>query len=270
MHPALHVIPASRTSGTFKSYASKKDPAKPEMSAVFPKFPPEKTLYRDQNSRKFFKKRWIYSFLVCIIIFYPVSGSSSEDKAGLWRTLRTDNSFVLMRHASAPGIGDPDYFDVADTVIMLDAYQPRDVTEQARKLARPIAQNTTQAPAFGSSTTRRPGADVLNPSRANRDVKINTRGVNELLYGEHQIDLSQVEQLIDIGQARSIGLMIHYFAQHYANDCENLAVGLKQVLEDGQQYGLDHFSQYKVGNLALPRLHELAAAINRIRDGSWR
>ena len=113
-HPALHVIPASRTSGTFKSYASQKDPAKPDMSAVFPKFPPVKTLYRDKNSRKFFKKRWIYSVLACIIIFYPVSGSSSEDKAGLWRALRTDNSFVLMRHASAPGIGDPDYFDVAD------------------------------------------------------------------------------------------------------------------------------------------------------------
>jgi hypothetical protein len=46
--------------------------------------------------------------------------------------------------------------------------------------------------------------------------------------------------------------------------------GLKQVLADAEQYGLDHFSQYKVGNLAQPRLHELAAAINRIREGDWR
>jgi predicted ABC-class ATPase len=165
--------------------------------------------------------------------------------------------------------GSGDYFDVADTVIMLDAYQPHDVTAKARALARPIAATTTSAPVFGSATTRRPGADVLNPARANRDVKINTRGVNELLYGEHQIDLSQVEQLIDIGQTRSIGLMIHYFSQNYANDCDNLVSGLQRLLDDAQQQGLDIFSPYKVGDLALPRLHELAATINRIREGQW-
>jgi hypothetical protein len=64
--------------------------------------------------------------------------------------------------------------------------------------------------------------------------------------------------------------MIHYFAQHYADHCENLAAGLKQLLTDAEHHGLDHFSPYKVGNLALPRLHELAAAINRIREGNWR
>jgi hypothetical protein len=45
--------------------------------------------------------------------------------------------------------------------------------------------------------------------------------------------------------------------------------GLQQALDDTQQQGLDILSQYKVGNLALPRLHELAAAINRIREGNW-
>ncbi len=166
--------------------------------------------------------------------------------------------------------GSGDYFDVADTVIMLDAYQPHDVTAQARALARPVTPGAASGKTFDGPVSRRPGADVLNPARADREVKINTRGVNNLLYGEHDIDLSQVEQLIDIGQTRSIGLMIYYFAQHYAATDNNLVKGLQQVMADAQQYGLDIFSPYKVGDLALPRLYELAAAINRIREGQWR
>ena len=165
--------------------------------------------------------------------------------------------------------GSGDYFDVADTVIMLDAYQPHDVTQQARALAKPVTPTTTPGKTFDEPASRRPDANVLNPARANRAVKINTRGVHDLLYGEHHIDLSQVEQLIDIGQTRSIGLMIYYFSQHYADTGENLIQGLQKVMADTQRHGLDIFSPYKVGDLALPRLHELAAAINRIREGQW-
>jgi predicted ABC-class ATPase len=160
--------------------------------------------------------------------------------------------------------------DVADTVIMMDGYEPFDVTQQARALARPAHPETGSSSSFDAKTSRCPQQSALSPARGNRDVKIDIRVVGLLLYGTHRIDVSLVEQLIDIGQTRAIGLMIHYFAQHYADDCENLATGLKQVLKDAEQHGLDCFSPYKVGNLALPRLHELAAAINRIREGNWR
>ncbi len=165
--------------------------------------------------------------------------------------------------------GSGDYFQVADTVIMMDAYQPQDVTHAAKALAGSV-QKYTPGTAFGAQVTRRPDATVLNPARGNRAVKITARETTDLLYGEHRINLASVEQLIDIGQTRSIGLMIHYFAQHYAADCANLVSGLKQVMIDAEQQGLDIFSPYKVGNLALPRLHELAAAINRIREGEWK
>lgn len=164
--------------------------------------------------------------------------------------------------------GSGDYFDVADTVIMMDTYQPKNVTTQARSLAKPQPKGLTPVE-FHTHSTRRPMQDVLSPKRGHRAVKIDSRETKELLYGEHRIDLSQVEQLIDIDQNRSIGLMIHHYAQHYADECENLIIGLQNVLTDAEQYGLDHFSPYKVGNLALPRLFELAAAINRIREGHW-
>lgn len=112
--PALHIHPAPRASGTSTNYTLQKNPAKLEMNTVLPEFAPVRTLFKDPHSRIFSKKSWIYFFLACIFILYPVSGLSSEDEAGLWKALRTGNSFALLRHAYAPGMGDPEYFDVED------------------------------------------------------------------------------------------------------------------------------------------------------------
>ena len=168
--------------------------------------------------------------------------------------------------------GSGDYFDVADTVIMMDAYEPKNVTPQAKALARDFSatyrETLNHLPKFSRDARRRPGKIVLDPSRRNRDVKIDTKGLQTILYGEHHIDLSQVEQLIDYGQTRAIGLIIHYYATRYSGN-GSLIEGLHKVLADIDAKGLDVISPYKVGNLALPRLHEIAAAINRIREGEW-
>ena len=170
--------------------------------------------------------------------------------------------------------GSGDYFDIADTVIMMDDYEPKDVTQQAKALAHEknylLPDNLDRLPQFTRESNRVPGPEVLDPSRRNRDVKIDIKELTTLLYGEHRIDLSQVEQLIDMGQTRAIGLMIHTYGQRYANNHTTLVDGLKQLMSDVEQQGLDIISSYKVGNLALPRLHELAAAINRIREGNWK
>lgn len=168
--------------------------------------------------------------------------------------------------------GSGDYFDVADTVIMMDSYEPEDVTQQAKALARNVSETyrdtLSNLPQFSQNSNRRPGKNVLDPSRRNRDVKIDTKSLQTILYGEHTIDLSLVEQLIDFGQTRAIGLIIHYYASHYSNG-GSLIDGLRHVLADIDTKGLDIISPHKVGNLALPRLYEIAAAINRIREGNW-
>ncbi|WP_455203236.1 ABC-ATPase domain-containing protein [Kaarinaea lacus] len=169
--------------------------------------------------------------------------------------------------------GSGDYFDVADTVIMMDCYEPLDVSTQARELAKDSSQSyhkiLDNLPAFQRHSMRKPGKTVLDPSRGKRDVKIDTKGIRTIHYGEHTIDLSLVEQLIDYGQSRSIGLLIHYYAQKYANTTPTLIEGLRKAMQDAESKGLDVISPVKVGNLALPRLHEVAAAINRIREGQW-
>ena len=55
----------------------------------------------------------------------------------------------------------------------------------------------------------------------------------------------------------------------YAHTQGSLSSQLKQLLQQANEQGLDIFSPYTVGDLALPRLYELAAAINRIRSDDW-
>lgn len=163
--------------------------------------------------------------------------------------------------------GSGDYFAVSDTVIMMDSYRPEDVTLKAHGLVdqEQVQEKPSGLPPIVRKLERRPDARRLNPARGKKDVSIETRGVDTLLYGRHEIDLSKVEQLIDSGQIRAIGLIILYYAKNYIYKAENFTEGLKMVLKDVEEKGLDILSPWKTGTLALPRLHEVAAAINRIR-----
>ncbi|MFA6972716.1 MAG: ABC-ATPase domain-containing protein [Gallionella sp.] len=163
--------------------------------------------------------------------------------------------------------GSGDYFEVSDTVIMMDAYKPEDVTLKAHALvihAR-VKEKLSDLPPIAKRSDRRPDPGRLNPGRGGREVSIEARSIATLVYGSHEIDLDKVEQLIDIGQTRAIGLIIHFYAKNYADKTKNLMEGLSLVLKEVEENGLDILSSWKTGTLALPRLHEVAAAINRIR-----
>ncbi len=163
--------------------------------------------------------------------------------------------------------GSGDYFGVSDTVIMMDAYVARDVTAEARSIAGPHVEipGAGDLPPFEIGGGRRPDPRRLDPSRGRRDVKIDAKDIDTILYGEHTIDLSKVEQIVEMGQTRAIALLILYYARHYLSGTSSLVEGLKLAFHDIEEKGLDILSPYKVGNLAMPRLHEAAAAVNRIR-----
>jgi predicted ABC-class ATPase len=163
--------------------------------------------------------------------------------------------------------GSGDYFDVADTVIMMDNYQPHHVTHQAKEVALKHASRRVDEgrTSFGSLTERKPLAQSFNASRGRREVKIDAKGLRTILYGSTVIDLSFLEQLVDPSQARAIALLIHYYSETYLEKASSLREGLTQMMEEIQEKGLDILLPYKVGNLAMPRIYEVAGAINRMR-----
>lgn len=163
--------------------------------------------------------------------------------------------------------GSGDYFDVADTVIMMDAYRPHDVTQQSHEI---IHKHTTTrrnegGTHFGPVVERTPETRSFDASRGKRDVKIDVKGLHTLIYGTTTIDLSGLEQLVDASQTRAIGDMILYYSRHYAGQGYTLREGLEHLFAEIQQHGLDLLSPRKLGNYTMPRIFEVAAAINRMR-----
>ncbi len=154
---------------------------------------------------------------------------------------------------------------------MMDAYQPKDVTKQALQLAGNSLSglNTGLQGKLGLNFTRRPGKKTLDASQGKRDAKIEVKQTGQMRYGNHGIDLSKVEQLVNIGQTKAIGWMMLYFAKHYADSDDSMIDNLKRLYKRVENLGLDELTPFKMGELALPRIQELAAAINRIRCSDW-
>ncbi len=163
--------------------------------------------------------------------------------------------------------GSGDYFDVADTVIMMDEYRPCCVTKRAKEIAsrHEVKRIDEGGSSFGEFSQRKPRTSSFDAQRGRREVKIDAKGLKRIFYGEDSIDLSCLEQLVDIGQTRCTGFLIYYYAKHYLDKTRNLKEGLEKAMRDVEEKGFDILLPYKVGNLALPRIYEVAGAINRMR-----
>jgi predicted ABC-class ATPase len=162
--------------------------------------------------------------------------------------------------------GSGDYFEVADTVLMMDEYAPRDVTAEAKALARPHQLDDAIGSLPPMTFHEAPGR-IPPPSaaRGRREVKIDGRGRDGLRYGAHDIDLGRVEQVADAAQVRAVGRLMHLWATRHADPARTVTEGLKGALDEVETEGLDVLTPWPVGDLARPRLFELAAALNRLR-----
>jgi len=163
--------------------------------------------------------------------------------------------------------GSGDYFDVADTVIAMENFQPHDVTEKAKAIA--FANRTERIPeggkGFGEITARIPLAESIDPSRGHTEVKLKVRDVDEVVFGTEEIDLGAVEQIVERGQLRAIAEAIVYAKRQYINERYTLPEILNRVMADIESQGLDVLSNMPEGDLVLFRRFELAAALNRLR-----
>lgn len=75
---------------------------------------------------------WALSALVMGLIALP--GQLHADEARLWAQVRAGEAFVMMRHALAPGYGDPDDFRIGDCATQ------RNLSDEGRAQARRIGE----------------------------------------------------------------------------------------------------------------------------------
>ena len=169
--------------------------------------------------------------------------------------------------------GSGDYFEVADTVIAMEDYQPRIVTEQAKAIAQsnPVQRQQEGGQRFGNITPRAVLSGSLPPGKGNRNLKVKARQ-DSLMLGYENIDLRAIEQIVEANQVRAIAQAMIYAERYYFDKTRSLSEVLDCVMADIERGGLDiltaegtQFGPRLMGDLASFRRFELAAAINRLR-----
>ncbi len=157
------------------------------------------------------------------------------------------------------------YLDVADRVLQMDAYRCVDVTERAREVAALVPREITEFSTFPPLTPRRP---VRLRSRADRP-KTRSTGVVSFSLDREDVNIADVEQIVDPGQAEAIAWAVRGIVEHLA-DSELTVVEVVQKLEALlSEQGLDALSRFGARKfpafLVRPRAIDVAAALNRYR-----
>lgn len=157
--------------------------------------------------------------------------------------------------------GSGDYFDVADQVIMLDAYHPHDVTERAQELAHKRVDAEFALP---RARVVAPGS--VSDSTAKGRSKLKRRDMDVLVFGESDIDVRSVEQFVDPGQITGAGLALRALVSgQHLDGSRTLAEALDSLEAALAEKGVSLLGDSFGGDYALPRRHEVAATLNRLR-----
>ena len=163
------------------------------------------------------------------------------------------------------GVGD--YLDVADRVILMEDYKPRDATDTAHEVCERFPPRAPQENRreIVSPETRRVDPASIDLRRGKRETA-RGKGLHTVELGRERVDLSYLEQLAESGQTEAIARIIGEFATGKGSR------GIREIAEASldaiEKYGLGSLGNFRghPGELSLPRAQEVAAAINRIRS----
>ncbi|MBA2377293.1 MAG: ABC-ATPase domain-containing protein [Rubrobacter sp.] len=164
------------------------------------------------------------------------------------------------------GVGD--YLDVADRVILMEDYVPSEATErasEAREKFPPRAPTTD-----GDAEISAPSPRTFRPSSINlRRGKKETargRGLSDIELGRERVELSYLEQLAEGGQTEAIARVIGKLVS--GGKGRSLREAVEEALAEVEADGLGSLGGFRghPGEMSMPRSHEIAAAMNRIRS----
>jgi len=155
------------------------------------------------------------------------------------------------------GVGD--YLGVADLVLVMEDYRPREATAEARSLVpEPVEADEPLGPVEARVIHRR----GLRPG------KIRARDTRSLRYADQDVDLAAVEQLLDTAQTITVGEAIRLLHDEIVDDRRDMRqvlAALEAILDDEGVEALAPRA-HPPGDLVRPRRHEVAAALCRLRS----
>ena len=163
--------------------------------------------------------------------------------------------------------GSGDYLDVADRVIGMIRYRPADLSAAARDVAtaHPTGRLTQAGSVRWPSRQRVPDPRSVSARRGRRQRSIKVRSRTTVDFGRERIELAGVRQIVSRAQTRAIALALEHARSFMAEGMavEDILAALADSLE---RHGLDILDSGRTGDLASPRVQDVAAALARLRS----
>ena len=167
------------------------------------------------------------------------------------------------------------YFYIADTILQMDCYRPFDITASTKEICSRYPAPSTKAPDFRlpSSGRRIPisfsrrehsGHPGRRGSVSREHEKIKLLGRDAFSVGRSAVELRYVEQLHDAEQTAALAYLLRYLQEEYGPQIEPAKVlpDLYRLIQE-KGFGSVCKMPYTPSGLAMPRLQELYACVNR-------
>ena len=158
------------------------------------------------------------------------------------------------------------YFHIADTIIQMDRYEPKEITKLAKETAKDFpAMSGMKSPAEKPVFVRCPRQG--RGFKPNDRIKMKTMGKEMVQINRETIDLRYVEQLADAEQVSALGYCVRYAEKHLFQGKDTIQNVVDKLEEKICREGLSSLceSNTSVANLAMPRRQEIFACLNRYR-----
>ena len=158
------------------------------------------------------------------------------------------------------------YFHIADSIIQMDRYVPKDITVRAKKEAENFPQiSVLEQPAEKPTYDRVPRPDKA--FRGNDRIKMKTMGKESVMINRDMIDLRYLEQIADSEQVTALGYCVRYAQKHLIDGKKNLIQIVDELEEVMQNKSLAALceSTSSVSCMAVPRRQETFACFDRYR-----
>lgn len=158
------------------------------------------------------------------------------------------------------------YFHIADCILQMEQYRPKDITEFAKKEAESFPAVSIPKEQPGKpSFDRCPGrdADFVREDR----IKMKVMGKDQIQLNRENLILRGLEQIADSEQTLAIGWMLTWVQKNVVNGKTTMQQAVDKVFALVEKEGLAGLAEgnYLPVNLAMPRKQEVLAAFNRYR-----
>lgn len=152
------------------------------------------------------------------------------------------------------------FFHVADKVIQMDRYLPKEITDKAKEAAKafPLAMEAE------AGNVDFPDNRNIYLAKIEERHKNKVMGTDGFSFGKKQVDLRYLEQITDGEQMLAIAKALEYLSRKYGGKRMKLSELADEVETLLGQKGLSGLCEGNViPNMAMPRRMEIAGCINR-------